>query len=87
MVVADGNHRSLAAQTGGMPRFLAVVTTPASVAIQPYNRLVSELTTTHEELLERLTAAGARITPVDGPAEVPATGAPSCSSFPIRRTR
>ncbi|NGM13479.1 DUF1015 family protein [Verrucosispora sp. WMMA2044] len=74
LVVADGNHRSLAAQTGGMPRFLAVVTTPASVAIQPYNRLVSELTTTHEELLERLTAAGARITPVDGPAEVPATG-------------
>ncbi|MCZ7418556.1 MULTISPECIES: DUF1015 family protein [unclassified Micromonospora] len=74
LVVADGNHRSLAAQTGGMPRFLAVVTTPASVAIQPYNRLVSELTTTHEELLERLTAAGARITPVDGPAEVPTTG-------------
>lgn len=43
LVVADGNHRSLAAQTGGFPRFLAVVTTPASVAIQPYNRLVSEL--------------------------------------------
>ncbi|MBQ1027673.1 DUF1015 family protein [Micromonospora sp. C95] len=74
LVVADGNHRSLAAQTGGMSRFLAVVTTPASVAIQPYNRLVSELTTTHEELLERLTAAGARITAVDGPAEVPTSG-------------
>ena len=44
LVVADGNHRSLAAQTAGYPRFLAVVTTPASVAIQPYNRLVSELT-------------------------------------------
>nr|BFE75956.1 hypothetical protein GCM10020092_092570 [Actinoplanes digitatis] len=28
LVVADGNHRSLAAQTGGLPRFLAVVTTP-----------------------------------------------------------
>ncbi|WBB54609.1 DUF1015 family protein [Verrucosispora sp. WMMD573] len=74
LVVADGNHRSLAAQTGGMSRFLAVVTTPASVAIQPYNRLVSELTTTPEELLERLDAAGARITELDGPAEVPATG-------------
>ncbi|MBQ1051641.1 DUF1015 family protein [Micromonospora sp. C51] len=74
LVVADGNHRSLAAQTGGMSRFLAVVTTPASVAIQPYNRLVSELTTTPEELLERLGAAGARITELDGPAEVPATG-------------
>jgi len=44
LVVADGNHRSLAAQTAGYPRFLAVVTTPSSVAIQPYNRLVSELT-------------------------------------------
>ncbi|MDO3702059.1 DUF1015 family protein [Micromonospora sp. C28SCA-DRY-2] len=74
LVVADGNHRSLAAQTGGLPRFLAVVTTPASVAIQPYNRLVSELTTTPEELLDRLRAAGARVTPIDGPVEVPATG-------------
>ncbi|MDG6108229.1 DUF1015 family protein [Dactylosporangium aurantiacum] len=43
LVVADGNHRSLAAQTAGYPRFLAVVTTPESVAIQPYNRLVAEL--------------------------------------------
>ncbi|MFF0658678.1 DUF1015 family protein [Micromonospora tulbaghiae] len=74
LVVADGNHRSLAAQTGGFPRFLAVITTPASVAIQPYNRLVSELTTTPDELLDRLRAAGAEITPVDGPVDVPATG-------------
>jgi uncharacterized protein (DUF1015 family) len=41
LVVADGNHRSLAAQEAGMARFLAVVTTPASVTIQPYNRLVA----------------------------------------------
>ena len=39
LVVADGNHRSLAAQMAKLPRFLAVITTPASVAIQPYNRL------------------------------------------------
>ena len=74
LVVADGNHRSLAAQTGGFRRFLAVVTTPASVAIQPYNRLISELPTTPDELLDRLRAAGAQITAVDGPAQVPATG-------------
>ncbi|MGB2570291.1 DUF1015 family protein [Micromonospora citrea] len=74
LVVADGNHRSLAAQTGGLPRFLAVVTTPASVAIQPYNRLVSELTTTPDELLDRLRAAGAEITAIDDPVEVPAAG-------------
>ncbi|MFY1703885.1 DUF1015 family protein [Micromonospora sp. WMMA1923] len=74
LVVADGNHRSLAAQTGGLPRFLAVVTTPDSVAIQPYNRLVSELTATPAELLDRLRAAGATVTPITGPVEVPATG-------------
>ncbi|MDI5941623.1 DUF1015 domain-containing protein, partial [Micromonospora sp. DH15] len=67
-------HRSLAAQTGGLPRFLAVVTTPASVAIQPYNRLVSELTVTPAELLDRLRAAGAEVEPIDGPVEVPTAG-------------
>ncbi|MFF0155251.1 DUF1015 family protein [Micromonospora sp. NPDC005203] len=74
LVVADGNHRSLAAQTGGLPRFLAVVTTPGSVAIQPYNRLVSELTTTPAELLDRLRSAGAEVAPIDGPVEVPPAG-------------
>jgi uncharacterized protein (DUF1015 family) len=64
LVVADGNHRTLAAQIGGLPRFLAVITTPASVAIQPYNRLVSELTSTPAELIARLTAAGAVVRPV-----------------------
>jgi uncharacterized protein (DUF1015 family) len=43
LVVADGNHRTLAAQTGGLARFLAVVTTPASVSIAPYHRLITEL--------------------------------------------
>ncbi|HEU4423692.1 MAG TPA: DUF1015 family protein [Pilimelia sp.] len=71
LVVADGNHRTLAAQLGNLPRFLAVVTTPASVTIQPYNRLVSELTATPAELLARLATAGARVQPLDGPAEVP----------------
>jgi len=71
LVVADGNHRSLAAQTAGYPRFLAVVTTPASVAIQPYNRLVSELPAGADELLDRLRAAGASVTAVD-PSTVPA---------------
>src|SRR5690348_7785984 len=54
-----GHHRSLAAQTAGLPRFLAVVTTPASVAIQPYNRLVAELTLPAGDLLTRLAEAGA----------------------------
>nr|WP_296064840.1 DUF1015 family protein [uncultured Actinoplanes sp.] len=74
LVVADGNHRSLAAQTGGLPRFLAVVTTPASVAIQPYNRLVSELPMPIEDFLARLRAAGATVTEVPRPARIPAKG-------------
>ncbi len=74
LVVADGNHRSLAAQTAGLPRFLAVVTTPASVAIQPYNRLVSELPLPLDELLARLRAAGATVTDVPRPAQIPAKG-------------
>jgi uncharacterized protein (DUF1015 family) len=72
LVVADGNHRSLAAQTGGLPRFLAVVTTPASVAIQPYNRLVAELGVA--DLVAELTAAGARVEPLPRPADIPAKG-------------
>ncbi|GHJ45479.1 hypothetical protein Cs7R123_28210 [Catellatospora sp. TT07R-123] len=72
LVVADGNHRSLAAQSGGLDRFLAVVTTPASVAIQPYNRLVHQLDAPIEELLERLEKAGAQVSP--GTATVPAQG-------------
>jgi uncharacterized protein (DUF1015 family) len=72
LVVADGNHRSLAAQIGELPRFLAVVTTPDSVTIQPYNRLVTELTVSFDELLGRLATAGATLAPVAGPPTVPA---------------
>ncbi|MBB2948115.1 uncharacterized protein (DUF1015 family) [Actinoplanes lutulentus] len=74
LVVADGNHRSLAAQTGGIPRFLAVVTTPASVAIQPYNRLVSELPASLDDLLGRLREAGATVTELPRVAQLPAKG-------------
>ncbi|WIM97619.1 DUF1015 family protein [Actinoplanes oblitus] len=74
LVVADGNHRSLAAQTGGLPRFLAVITTPASVAIQPYNRLVGELPVRPEELVERLRAAGATVTELPRAAALPGKG-------------
>jgi uncharacterized protein (DUF1015 family) len=74
LVVADGNHRSLAAQTGRLPRFLAVVTTPASVAIQPYNRLVSELPLPVDELLKRLVEAGATVNELPRPADGPGLG-------------
>ncbi len=63
LVVADGNHRSLAAQIGGLRRFLAVVTTPRSVQIQPYHRLVSHAPVPAPDVLARLSAAGATVTP------------------------
>ena len=74
LVVADGNHRSLAAQTGGLRRFLAVITTPRSVQIQPYHRLVTELTVGLDELVERLAAAGAVVTDLAAPAGIPEQG-------------
>jgi uncharacterized protein (DUF1015 family) len=61
LVVADGNHRSLAAQMAAVSRFLAVVTTPQSVVIRPYHRLISELTVTTAELVDQLTARGAAV--------------------------
>jgi len=73
LVVADGNHRSLAAQLGALPRFLAVITSPSSVRIEPYNRLVTELTLRPTELLARLADAGARVEPIPGPPAVPST--------------
>lgn len=71
LLVADGNHRSLAAQTGGLARFLAVITTPESLTIQPYHRLVHELTVPAETMLERLGAAGAAVTTLSTLSETP----------------
>jgi len=62
LVVADGNHRTLAAQQAGLPRFLAVITTPDSVAIQPYNRLVTDVAV--RELIASLPTA-IRVDPGD----------------------
>ena len=63
LIVADGNHRSLAAQQAGLPRFLGLVTTPGSLGIRPYNRLVERIGMADPELLRRLAAAGAVVTP------------------------
>lgn len=74
LIVADGNHRSLAAQTGGLPRFLAVVTTPASVTIQPYNRLISELPIRPDDMVSRLVDAGAGLDQLHRPVDMPPKG-------------
>jgi uncharacterized protein (DUF1015 family) len=61
LVVADGNHRSLAAQMAGLPRFLAVITTPASVTIAPYHRLIVDSPLRAGELTARLDAMGGSV--------------------------
>ncbi|PRY62120.1 DUF1015 family protein [Glycomyces artemisiae] len=74
LIVADGNHRSLAAQVGGLDRFLAVITTPQSVVIRPYHRLVKGLPGSAAQLVEQIGQIGASVTEVDGPPETPAGG-------------
>ncbi|AYY11571.1 DUF1015 family protein [Actinobacteria bacterium YIM 96077] len=73
LLVADGNHRTLAAQNGGLARFLAVISTPQSLTIQPYHRLVRELAMSSEELVDRLRHAGAEVTPLQEAPDTPAT--------------
>lgn len=74
LVVADGNHRTLAAQTGGLARFLAVVTTPGSVTIQPYHRLVTELPFPAGQLRSLLARAGVPVETVPPPSASPPPG-------------
>lgn len=61
LVVADGNHRSLAAQTAQLPLFLAVITTPNALRLDPYQRLFTTLDRPVEEILSALGAVGARV--------------------------
>ncbi|HET8659216.1 MAG TPA: DUF1015 family protein [Micromonosporaceae bacterium] len=76
LVVADGNHRTLAAQLAEVPRFLAVVSAPASVTIAPYHRLVTEAPVPVAELAARLRALRAGVEPWPGavPAVPPRAG-------------
>ena len=73
LVVADGNHRSLAAQSGGLRRFLAVITTPASVSIEPYHRLITDSPVPEPDLIARLEDMGGAVTAVRGRPTVPPT--------------
>jgi uncharacterized protein (DUF1015 family) len=50
--VADGNHRSLAAQQAGFGVCLAVIADPAALTIEPYHRLL-ELRMSGAELVDR----------------------------------
>ncbi|MGH3745015.1 MAG: DUF1015 family protein [Mycobacteriales bacterium] len=64
-LVADGNHRSLAAQQAGFGVCLAVVADPAGLRIAPYHRLLT-LDLSGDELVEKARVAGFDPTPVTG---------------------
>lgn len=66
LVVADGNHRSLAAQMAGLERFLAVVTSPEALEIQPYHRLVRDLPVPAGDVVPALEARGAVVRRIEG---------------------
>lgn len=74
LVVADGNHRSLSAQQAGLDRFLAVITTPDSVRIAPYDRLVREWDTDLPAVLRELEASGVGVREAQNGAEIPPPG-------------
>jgi uncharacterized protein (DUF1015 family) len=74
LIVADGNHRTLAAQQAGLDRFLAVVTSPGSVTIRPYHRLVRDLGLPTHVMQARLREAGCIV--VENPGEPTVPDAP-----------
>lgn len=74
LVVADGNHRSLAAQQAGLERFMAVITTAADLSLLPYHRLLASWPANRPGIAEALRGAGAEVTPLQGQVATPATG-------------
>ncbi|HKJ11989.1 MAG TPA: DUF1015 family protein [Ornithinimicrobium sp.] len=73
LVVADGNHRTLAAQLAGLDEFLAVITTASSLALRPYHRLIRDWPAQMGEPLQALSDAGAHVEPADLPLDTPLT--------------
>jgi uncharacterized protein (DUF1015 family) len=58
LLVADGNHRSRAAQHVGLDAFYAVVLSAETMHIDPYHRAFRELGMPDDEFLERVRGAG-----------------------------
>ncbi|MGB5952860.1 MAG: DUF1015 family protein [Ornithinimicrobium sp.] len=73
LVVADGNHRSLAAQQAGLERFLAVITTADSLSLDPYHRLIREWPADLFPIDEALLAAGVSVEVIEGPVRCPSS--------------
>ncbi|MGC1208703.1 MAG: DUF1015 family protein, partial [Ornithinimicrobium sp.] len=74
LVVADGNHRSLAAQQARLERFMAVITTAPDLSLLPYHRLISSWPSDLPPIEEALRRSGAEVTMITGPVDTPAEG-------------
>lgn len=73
-LVADGNHRSLAAQLSGSPWCLVVLASASGLRIEQYNRLLRLPGLEPGALRDRLTAAGVELVAVPAPADATAPG-------------
>jgi uncharacterized protein (DUF1015 family) len=66
-LVADGNHRSLAAQLSGSPWCLVVVASATGLRIEPYNRLLRLRNTDRSALPGLIAGAGVKLDRVPAP--------------------
>lgn len=71
LVVADGNHRSLAAQQAGLDRFLAVITTASALSLLPYHRLLAPWDARLGGIEDVLASIGASVEPLPAPVQTP----------------
>jgi len=71
LVVADGNHRTLAAQLAELDRFLAVITTASSLTLRPYHRLIRDWPSEGGDPVQALRDTGAVVEPIDLPIDTP----------------
>ncbi len=71
LVVADGNHRSLAAQQAGLPRFLAVITTAPALSLLPYHRLLAQWPEQMGDVATALRGIGAQVQELEGEFNTP----------------
>ncbi|MEO6700731.1 MAG: DUF1015 family protein [Jatrophihabitantaceae bacterium] len=73
-LVADGNHRSRAAQRSGSPWCLVTVASPTELRIESYHRLLRLPELAPAALADRISAAGIELTAVAAAAVADTTG-------------
>lgn len=82
LVVADGNHRCMAARESGFDQFLGAVVAAETMHILSYNRLVTSLGMDQAAFMDRLHRAG--FTVVSGPDRLAIPGEPGHLAVRLR---